>query len=138
MTWVEGKFQFLGVMDAISILVWLIIILTSINSIYTKNSELIHYRFFKNAFYAKFISALVFSIIYIQFYEGGDSTAYWDTAQKMNNLFWESPNKFIVELLNNEVNRERYQSFSFEGTERWSPQRDFEFRFCFQFAWAPP
>ena len=113
MTWVEGKFQFLGVMDAISILVWLIIILTSINSIYTKNSELIHYRFFKNAFYAKFISALVFSIIYIQFYEGGDSTAYWDAAQKFNNMFWEKPNAFFLELFSMDPSRHRAINFDF-------------------------
>ncbi len=116
MVWIEGKYQFLGFLDAISILVWLIIILNAINTTYQKNITKPHYRHYKNGFYAKFISAIVFSIIYIQFYEGGDSTAYWDTAQKMNNLFWESPNKFFVELLNNEANRERYQSFSFEDT----------------------
>jgi hypothetical protein len=116
MTWVEGKFQFLGVMDALSIIVWLIIILSSINTFYSKNIGVSHFRFFKNAFYAKFISALVFSIVYIQFYEGGDSTAYWDTAQKFNNLFWESPSNFFLELFNQDPVRERYQHFSFEST----------------------
>jgi hypothetical protein len=116
MVWVEGKFQFLGILDVLSILVWMGILFASINATYSKNANLTHYRFYKKGFYAKFFSAIIFSIIYIQFYEGGDSTAYWDTAQKMNNLFWESPNKFFVELLNNEANRERYQSFSFEGT----------------------
>jgi len=116
MVWVEGQFQFLGILDALSILVWIGILLSSINSTYANNANLSHYRFYKNAFYAKFFSAIVFSIIYIQMYEGGDSTAYWDTAQKMNNLFWESPSRFFYEFFNNELARERYQSFNFEKT----------------------
>jgi hypothetical protein len=116
MTWVEGKFQFLGVMDAVSILVWLLILINSINSTFEKNSSLIHYRYYKIGFYAKFFSAIIFSIIYIQMYEGGDSTAYWDTAQKMNNLFWESPTRYIFELLSNDPLRVRYLNFDFQHT----------------------
>lgn len=116
MVWVEGKFQFLGIMDALSILIWFGILLNSINSIYSKNANLSHYRFYKNAFYTKFFSAIIFSIIYIQMYEGGDSTAYWDTAQKLNNLFWESPSRFYYEFMNNELTRERFQSFDFQNT----------------------
>ena len=116
MVWVEGKYQFLGIMDALSILVWFGILLNSINSTYSKNVNLSHYRFYKNAFYAKFFSAIIFSIIYIQMYEGGDSTAYWDTAQKLNNLFWESPSRFYYEFMNNELTRERFQSFDFQNT----------------------
>ena len=116
MVWIEGKYQFLGVLDALSIIIWLIILLNTINSNYSKNKYLTHYRYYKNAFYAKFFSAIIFSIIYIQMYEGGDSTAYWDTAQKMNNLFWESPTRFYYEFMNNELTRERFQSFDFENT----------------------
>jgi hypothetical protein len=116
MTWVEGKFQFLGIVDAISILVWFFILINSVNSKYSKNSNLSHYHYFKIGFYAKFISAIVFSIIYILVYEGGDSTAYWDTAQKLNNLFWESPSSFFYEFFNNDEIRERYNNFDFNNT----------------------
>ena len=116
MVWEEGKYQFLGLIDALSILVWFTILLNLINSSYLKNVNLTHYRFYKNAFYAKFFSAIIFSIIYIKMYEGGDSTAYWDTAQKMNNLFWESPTRFYYEFMNNELTRERFQSFDFQNT----------------------
>jgi hypothetical protein len=116
MIWAEGKFQFLGVLDALSILVWFGILFASINSTYSKNATLTHYRFYKNAFYAKFFSAIIFSIIYIQMYDGGDSTAYWDTAQKLNNLLWESPSRFFSELFNSDPFRERYLSFGFEST----------------------
>lgn len=116
MVWVEGKFQFLGIMDAISILFWLFILLNSINKQYSKNSYLSYYRYYKIGFYAKFISAIIFSIIYILSYEGGDSTAYWDTAQKLNNLFWESPSGFFYEFFNNDELRERYNNFDFNNT----------------------
>ncbi len=116
MVWIEGKYQFLGVMDVFAILVWLVILFSSINKNYTKNATLTHYRYYKKGFYVKFFSAIIFSILYIILYDGGDSTAYWDTAQKMNNLFWESPEKYFYELFNNELTRERFQNFDMENT----------------------
>ena len=114
MTWEEGKFQFLGVMDALAIIVWFIILLNSINTLYTKNSQLSHFRYFKNAFYAKFISALVFSLVYIQFYAGGDSTAYWDTAQKLTTMLLENPKGFFIELTTMDPLRQRSTHFNFD------------------------
>ena len=114
MVWVEGKYQFLGVFDALSILIWFVVILGSINSRYQSNRTQTHYRYYKNAFYAKFISALVFSIIYILFYEGGDSTAYWDTAQKFNNMFWENPVMYFKELFSMDPLRQRATNFNFD------------------------
>lgn len=113
MVWEEGKFQFLGVFDGIAILVWFFILLNSVNTTYTKNATIAHYRYYKLGFYAKLVSAIVFSIIYIYSYEGGDSTAYWDTAQKLNNLFWDNPSKYLSEMLNNDPLRERYYCFNF-------------------------
>ena len=116
MIWLEGKFQFLGFFDAFSIIIWLIILITAINSKFSKNSSISYFKFYKLAFFAKFFSAIIFSLIYINVYEGGDSTAYWDTAQKMNNLFWENPSGFITELFNNDPLRERYQNFNIDKT----------------------
>lgn len=116
MVWIEGKYQFLGIMDAFSILIWFGILVFSVNTIFNKNSSVSYYRYYKIGFYAKFLSAIIFSIIYIQMYEGGDSTAYWDTAQKMNNLFWQSPTRFFYEFFNNEPLRQRYMSFDLNNT----------------------
>lgn len=117
MKWIEGQYQFLGVFDALSILIWLIILINHISSTYSKNIiQYPHYRYYKIGFYAKFFSAIIFSFVYIQIYEGGDSTAYWDTAQKLNNLFWKSPIKFFSELFGSDPLRERYMSFDFEQT----------------------
>jgi hypothetical protein len=116
MIWLEGKFQFLGFFDFLSIIIWLIIIINSVSSKFSKNSAISYYKFYKAGFYAKFFSALIFSLIYINVYEGGDSTAYWDTAQKLNNLFWENPSGFFTELFNNDPFRERYQHFNIDKT----------------------
>jgi hypothetical protein len=116
MIWVEGKFQFLGFFDAIAILIWFLILINSVNSKFSKNANLSYYRYYRIGFYAKFISAILFSIIYIIMYEGGDSTAYWDSAQKLNNLFWMSPPKFFQEFFNNDLLRERYNNFDFNNS----------------------
>jgi hypothetical protein len=110
----EGYFQFLGIFDALSILVWMIILFSSVSSTYNRNQNLSHFRYYRTGFYVKFFSAIVFSIIYILKYSGGDSTAYWDTAQKFNNLFWKSPSKYFYELFTMDPNRMRYNSFDID------------------------
>jgi hypothetical protein len=112
----EGKFQFLGVIDALSIIIWFFILVNKINSDFEKNKDVSFFRFYKTGFYLKFFSAIIFSIIYIQMYEGGDSTAYWDSAQKLNNLFWETPTRFFHEIFSNEENRLRFNSFDIQKT----------------------
>ncbi len=113
---VEGAFQFLGFFDALAIIIWLFILIYTIGNTYKKHEKISYYRYYKIGFYAKFISAIIFSIIYIQMYEGGDSTAYWDSAQKLNNLFWENPSRYFYEIFNNDVNRLRYNSFDVQKT----------------------
>lgn len=116
MNFEEGKFQFLGVIDALSIIIWFFVLLNNVNSTFEKNKNVGYYRFYKTGFYAKFFSAIIFSIVYIQMYEGGDSTAYWDSAQKLNNLFWESPTRFLHEIFTNDENRLRFNSFDIQKT----------------------
>ena len=110
----EGKFQFLGIIDAVSIVVWFVILVSSTYSIYDKNSNQSHFRYYKSAFFVKLFSAIIFSLIYINFYEGGDSTAYWDSARKMNNLFWKSPTNFFYEIFSLDPNRMRFNSFDLD------------------------
>jgi hypothetical protein len=111
MEFVEGKFLFLGFFDVIAIIFWFIFLVNNVNSSFSKNINKSYYRFYKFGFYAKFISAIVFSVIYIILYEGGDTTAYWDTAQKLNNVFWKSPVIYFQELFNSDINRQRIPHF---------------------------
>lgn len=109
----EGLFHFLGILDAFSIFIWLIILLYLVSTTYKKNQKVSYYRYYRIGFYAKIFSAVIFSTIYIFEYSGGDSTAYWDSAQKLNNLFWESPSKYFYEIFTLDPNRVRYLSFNF-------------------------
>ena len=127
MVWNEGKYEFLGIMDALGMLFWFSILIAIVNNTYSKNADTSYYRYYKIGFYVKFFSAIIFSFIYIQLYEGGDSTAYWDTAQKMNNLFWDNPSGFFYEFFNNELTRERFLNFNFDKTgmpPNWIYQED--------------
>ena len=110
----EGSFQFLGFFDSFSIFLWFIILFSLVSTTYTKNKTKSYFRYYKNAFYIKFFSAIIFSIIYIINYQGGDSTAYWDSAQKLNNLFWDSPTKYFHEMFSINPLRMRYDSFDLE------------------------
>jgi hypothetical protein len=107
----EGTFQFLGFFDGLAILIWIGILIGLVNSTYNKNKDKPHYKYYKTGFYTKLLAALAFSIIYIYKYDGGDTTAYWDTAQKFNNLFYFDIGKFFVELFHPEPFANRYLSF---------------------------
>lgn len=107
----EGTYQFLGVFDALAIIIWLIILFTIVSATYKKNENSSHYRYYRIGFYMKFFSAIAFSIIYIYKYDGGDTAAYWDTAQKFNNLFFEKPLFFFEEILSPIPMSSRYYSF---------------------------
>jgi hypothetical protein len=50
--------------------------------------------FFMGLFYKLFF-ALFFGAYYFLYVKGGDSVAYWDGANVLNNLFFESPIKYI-------------------------------------------
>ena len=112
--WIEGEYQFLGFFDGLSIVIWLIILFSFVNSTKNKSKNIEYYKYYLPAFYFKLISAVIFSIIYIKFYEGGDSTAYWDTAQKLNQLFFDSPLKYFDELFLQGSSRERYVNFDYK------------------------
>ena len=46
----------------------------------------------------KFLFAILFSIVYLIYYGGGDTTAYWDGAITLNKLFFKSPTDYFVHL----------------------------------------
>jgi hypothetical protein len=50
--------------------------------------------------YFKLFFALVYGAIYMFYYEGGDTMAYWKGAEKLNNLMWDSPIDYWDEMIN--------------------------------------
>jgi len=58
-----------------------------------------HYRYFLPSLYFKLFFGLAFGIFYSQFYiGGGDTSAYWNGAVKLNDLFYHSPEDYFAEL----------------------------------------
>ena len=47
----------------------------------------------------KFLFAVLFSIIYLVYYGGGDTTAYWDGAITLNKLFFISPYDYLIHMV---------------------------------------
>lgn len=108
----EGTYQFLGIQDGFAIVLWFFILLFLVNSKASKNSALSHYTYYRLGFFVKLFAAIFFSLIYIYKYGGGDTTAYWDTAQKLNNLLFENPSGFFFEFFNSYDNRVRWGNFN--------------------------
>jgi hypothetical protein len=112
----EATFQFFGLIDGISIFVWLLIIVITSTNIRNKNRELAHYKYYLPGLFIKLGSAIAFSILYIIKYEGGDTVAYWDCAQKLNNLLFHNFQWFLQEFFTTLPNRERFLHFDFQNT----------------------
>lgn len=107
----EGNFQFLGVLDAFSIFITLIVIIYLVNTSFNKHQSKQYFKYYKKAFYFKLIISIIFSIIYIHFYYGGDTAAYWDTSQKLGQLLWVNTDGFFHEMFTHSPNRIRYVNF---------------------------
>jgi len=53
------------------------------------------FRFFLPGMLVKLLGGLFFGVIYIFYYEGGDTTSYYECALAFVNLFWHSPSAFF-------------------------------------------
>ena len=48
----------------------------------------------------KFFFAISFAVVYLIYYGGGDTTAYWDGAITLNKLFFKSPSNYFEVMIN--------------------------------------
>lgn len=76
----------------------MIIFLVIANSKAKKVDESIRKYYLRNVLF-KFFFGISFALIYLLYYGAGDTTAYWDGAITLNNLFWDSPVKYFEQLL---------------------------------------
>lgn len=84
--------------SVISGVLWLVIIVLLSAWHYSSIRHLKHSRFFLPTVYFKLFSALGFSSIYLLYYAGGDTFAYWDGAVNLTDLFYDSPLDFMSEM----------------------------------------
>ncbi|WP_430406173.1 hypothetical protein [Fluviicola sp.] len=66
--------------------------------VYLKNKEKPEYSYFLPHFFWKVFMGFAMAYVYVYNYGGGDTTAYWQGADTLNNLFYESPANYFSEL----------------------------------------
>ena len=104
--------NYISIQDISIALLWFAILLTF--SFYKRNQiqnlEIKKY-YIRNILF-KFSFAIFFSIIYILYYDGGDTTAYWDGAVTLNKLFFSAPVDYFNHLISEPTNALRAMHFS--------------------------
>jgi len=78
--------------------IWLIIFLIISNSRRKAIEDLDVRKYYLRNVLFKFFFSISFAIIYLIYYGGGDTTAYWDGALTLNNLFFKSPSMYFEHL----------------------------------------
>ena len=77
---------------------WLLLFFVIANSRAKKVDSNIRKYYMKNVFF-KFFFAISFAVVYLIYYGGGDTIAYWDGAVTLNNLFVNSPSLYFENLI---------------------------------------
>lgn len=93
---IDQYFSFLSIVPA---LIWLLIFSVIAFFIRNNNKDKVHYKYYYWNLYAKFGFGILFGLFYLFAYGGGDTTAYYDGAVALNNLFFKDPKLYFDELL---------------------------------------
>jgi len=78
---------------------WIIIFLLIANSRRKKvKDEEIKKYYLRNVLF-KFFFSIAFAIVYLVYYSGGDTTAYWESGITLNKLFMKSPVMYMEQMM---------------------------------------
>ena len=104
--------NYISIQDISIALLWFAILL--IVSFYKRNriENLEIKKYYIRNILFKFSFAIFFSIIYIVYYGGGDTTAYWDGAITLNKLFFSAPIDYFNHLISEPTSALRAIHFS--------------------------
>jgi len=104
--------NYISIQDISIALLWFAILL--IVSFYKRNriENLEIKKYYIRNILFKFSFAIFFSIIYIVYYGGGDTTAYWDGAITLNKLFFSAPIDYFNHLISEPTSALRAMHFS--------------------------
>ena len=93
------KQDYLSIPNLISAIFWIIVLLSISN--YQKNrvENTNIKRFYMLNFWFKITMALVFAIVYVYYFGGGDTTAYWDGGVVLNNLIFDDFGNYIDSMI---------------------------------------
>ncbi len=56
------------------------------------------YKFYIKGLFLKLLGSLIFCLIYLYYYQGGDTTSYFESSMAMAKLFYQSPSKYFEAL----------------------------------------
>jgi len=77
---------------------WLILLMIFFWVLRLSKQDQAHYKIFYPAMLFRLLFAVVFALTYTLVLEGGDTTAYWEGAVKLNHLFWDNPSAYFSEM----------------------------------------
>ena len=77
---------------------WLVIFLVIANSRARKVDGEFRKYYMRNVLF-KFFFAIAFAVVYLIYYGGGDTTAYWDAGITLNKLFMKSPVMYMEHMM---------------------------------------
>lgn len=90
---------YFGVLDVIKFLTWILIIYMISYSKRDRNKDKPHFKYYLPNIHFKLFFVFAYLSFYLFYYlDGGDTTAYYQMATCMYNLFWDSPPHFFHEL----------------------------------------
>ncbi|PHR49729.1 MAG: hypothetical protein COA32_00940 [Fluviicola sp.] len=93
------KPELFGLLDLIIGFGWFILIVVIGLYFRLRNRDKPHFKYFMPLLFFKLGFAFLFGLAYaVVIEDGGDTLAYWDGAVKLNQLFWDSPTNYLIEL----------------------------------------
>lgn len=108
--------QFYYISDLLVVPLWLIILFSVAYIVRIRNVDKPEYDFFIFGLLAKIIGAIVFVLIYTLYYNGGDTTAYFESSTCLVRLFFKKPEVFFS-ILSNNLSPENF--FAFDRDTGW-------------------
>ena len=78
---------------------WFVILLLISSSKANKIEDIQIKKYYIRNVLFKFLFAILFSVVYLIYYGGGDTTAYWDGAITLNKLFFKSPVDYLFHIV---------------------------------------
>lgn len=105
----EGYFSFQSIFSAI---IWLILLTLFTGLYYAKRDKDELKKDIIPSFLIKVFSSMAFSMIYLFYYGGGDTVAYWEGALKLHNLCFENFGGFLSEMLSSPDSHPVYTHFN--------------------------
>jgi hypothetical protein len=90
---------YFSLLDIIPVFFWATIILVVALVVRSSKSHLPEYKYYMPNIFMKMFFACAYGAFYIYVYGGGDTTAFYDAAITLNNLFFKSPELYLEQMI---------------------------------------